>query len=82
MPYFDFLWTEEMLAHLAENGLSRQDFEFVVCNPEQTARSRSSGRPLAAARLPDGRYVVAVYDLDDDKVTVLPVTAYEVERPI
>jgi hypothetical protein len=27
MPYFEFLWTEEILAHLAEHGIGRKEFE-------------------------------------------------------
>ncbi len=30
MPYFDFLWTEEIIAHLAEHDISPDDFEHVV----------------------------------------------------
>lgn len=81
MPYFDFFWTQEIIDHLAENGIAPEDFEFVVCHPEQTATSRSSGRPLAAAQLRDGRYVVAIYEMLDD-LTVLPVMAFEVDGPI
>jgi hypothetical protein len=35
MPYFEFLWTDEIIAHLAENGHGREDFEEVVANPRR-----------------------------------------------
>jgi hypothetical protein len=33
MPYFFFVWEEENEEHLAEHGVSREEFEDVVCNP-------------------------------------------------
>ncbi len=80
MPFFFLFWTDEMIEHLAEYGISREEFEYVVSNPVSEDISDSSGRPAVWGYLPDGRYVIAVYDLLD-KVTVLPVTAYEVPEP-
>jgi hypothetical protein len=80
MPYFDFVWTDEITAHLAEHGISPEDFEQVVVNPERTGRSRSSGNPVAWGYTDDGRYIIAVYQ-KIDFATVLPVTAYEVPEP-
>jgi hypothetical protein len=80
MPYFDFIWTEEIIAHLAEHDISPDDFEQVVCNPERTGKSRSSGDPAAWGYTPDGRYIIAVYQ-KIDFATVVPVTAYEVPEP-
>ncbi len=80
MPYFDFVWTEEIMAHLAEHGISPDDFEQVVANPERTGKSRSSGNPVAWGYTPDGRYIIAVYQ-KIDLATVVPVTAYEVPEP-
>ena len=33
MAYSDFLWTDELVSHLAEHGISQDDFELVVCHP-------------------------------------------------
>jgi hypothetical protein len=77
MPYFDFLWTEEILHHLAEHGVSREDFEQVVSNPNRIGVSRSSGRPCCWGETADGRKLFCVYEFLDD-MTVIPVTAYEV----
>ncbi len=37
-----------------------------------------SGRPVVTGYTPDGRPILAVFEMFDD-VTVYPVTAYEVE---
>jgi hypothetical protein len=80
MPYYDFLWTEEIMAHLAEHGISPDDFEEVVTRPKRTGKSKSSGDPVAWGYTRDGRYIIAVYQTVDF-ATVLPVTAYEVPQP-
>lgn len=80
MPYLDFFWTEEIIAHLAEHDISQDDFEQVVSNPERTGKSRFSGDPAAWGYTQDGRYIIAVYQ-KLDFVTVVPVTAYEVPEP-
>lgn len=80
MPYFDFVWTEEIIAHLAEHDISPDDFEHVVMNPVRAGKSRSSGDPAAWGYTQDGRYIIAVYQ-KIDFVTVVPVTAYEVPEP-
>ena len=33
MPYYEFQWTDEIINHLAEHGVSPEDFEEVVSNP-------------------------------------------------
>lgn len=80
MPYYDFFWTDEIIAPLQENDLAAHDFEHVVCNPAVVRSSRSSGLPAAFGYTQDGRYIIAVYDYLDD-MTILPVTAYEVAEP-
>jgi len=78
VPYFDFLWTNEIIAHLAEHQISQDDFESVVCRPEKQGTSKSSGRPVAWGHTADGRYIIAVYEFVND-LTVLPVTAYQIQ---
>jgi hypothetical protein len=77
MAYFDFIWTDDIVQHIAENGVTQDDFEFVVSNPVRRGISRSSGLPAAWGHTEDGRYIIAVYD-EIDEMTVLPVTAYAV----
>ena len=46
MPYFDlFLWDEQNEDHLAQHGVTREEFEFVVLNAKKAQTSRSTGRP-------------------------------------
>jgi hypothetical protein len=80
MPYYGFVWTDAIVRHLAEHGISQDDFEGVVCSPSSKGYSRSSGLPAAWGCTRDGRYIMAVYE-ELDQVTVLPVTAYEVPEP-
>ena len=68
MPYFEILWTEEIIEHLAEHGISQDDFEYVVCNSSRTGESQSTGRPAAWGHTKDGRYLIAVFE-EIDEVT-------------
>jgi len=78
MPYYFFIWTDENAAHLAEHGVSQDEFEAVVCDPEATGISRTTGRPIAFGFTPDGRKLACVYrTLGDNEI--FPITAYEVE---
>jgi hypothetical protein len=81
MPWYDFIWNYEPggnVEHIAEHALVPEDVEIVICNPLEKKVSHSSGRPVATGYTPDGRLIVAVFEMFDD-VTVYPITAYEVE---
>jgi hypothetical protein len=80
MPYYDFLWTDEIIAHLAEHDIEPRDFEKVVMNPVDVDQSESSGNPAAFGYTRDGRFIIAVFEYLDE-LTILPVTAYEVPEP-
>jgi hypothetical protein len=80
MPTLDFLWPDEIVEHLAEDGISQDDFEHVVCNPTSKGYSRSSNLPCVWGFTEDGRYVIAVFE-EIDAITILPVTADEVPEP-
>ncbi|MFM7292348.1 MAG: hypothetical protein ACKO6B_14115 [Planctomycetia bacterium] len=80
MPYFDFIWTRENTEHIADHGISRQDFETVVMHSSYRGRSRRSMLPVAWGYTAEGRYMIAVYQHIDD-ITVMPITAYEVPEP-
>jgi uncharacterized DUF497 family protein len=79
MAYLEFLWTDETIEHLAEHGVSPEDFQEVVRDPEEIGESRSSGRPCCWGETPDGRYLLCVFEKLDDS-TILPITAFEVPR--
>ena len=78
MPFRICIWTEENTDHLAQHGVTPEDFEFVLANPEEETISGSSGRPAAIGSAPDGRRLICVYNELDD-LYVEPVTAYEIE---
>jgi hypothetical protein len=80
MTHYQFVWNDDLIAHLAEHGISQDDFEHVVSSPCSKGVSRSSGLPAGWGYTDDGRYIMAVYDELDDG-TLLPVTAYEVPEP-
>ncbi len=75
-----FIWTDEIIEHLARHGVSPDDFQTVVRRPVSRGISRSSGLPVAWGFTSDERYIMAVYE-EVDPITVLPVTAYEVPQP-
>lgn len=79
MPYYLFVWNEEIEDHLAQHGITPEEFESVVCDPDYVTISRSTGRPIAFGETVDGKYLACVYELLDE-TTVLPVTAYEPEE--
>jgi hypothetical protein len=77
MPFYFFIRTSEIVDHLAEHGVTPEDFEEIVSDPESEGVSRSTGNPLAFGSTSDGRFLCCVFKrLDDD--TIEPVTAYEV----
>lgn len=78
MPWFQYIWTDEVEEHLAEHGVTPDDFEWVLLHSREKASSDSSGRPLVFGHTPDGRHVAAIFELLDDGITVIPVTCYEV----
>jgi uncharacterized DUF497 family protein len=80
MPYFDFMWTDEIIAHLAEHDIGPRDFERVVMNPVDMDQSESTDRPAAFGYTRNGRFIIAVFEYLDD-MTILPVTAYDVPEP-
>ena len=45
MPYYEFLWTDEIIEHLAEHDVAPEDFEQVVSAPDDVGASDSTGLP-------------------------------------
>jgi hypothetical protein len=77
MPLYFYVWTDEIIEHLAEHELSPEDFEYVLANPMEKGVSDSSGLPAVWGYTEDGRFIIAIYR-ELDEITILPVTAYEV----
>ena len=75
MPFFIFQWSQARIEHVADNGISREDFEQVVRKASRVESSRSSGRPCVRGRTRDGRLIFCVFEIVDD-VYAIPVTAF------
>jgi uncharacterized DUF497 family protein len=81
MPWFDFLWVpgeDGNIEHVTEHGVSLDEVEDVVRDPDRVETSRSSGHPIAFGYTTTGKYLAVVY-AKIDETTVYPITAYEVE---
>jgi uncharacterized DUF497 family protein len=65
--------------HIAEHGLTKDEVESVFRDPARwTTESASSGRPLTFGMTDTGRYIAVVWEhVDDDPLTIYPLTAYE-----
>ena len=79
MPFWFFIWDGENDQHIAEHGVTPEEFEEVCRKPDYVDRSDSSGRPAAFGYTSAGRYLACFYDIIDD-VTLYPVTAYTPEK--
>ncbi len=69
--------------HLRQHDVSIEEAEEVLLNPHSSrAVSRSSGLPTAFGWTSTGRHLAVVYELvDDDPLTLRPVTAYDAPPP-
>jgi hypothetical protein len=74
---------EGNVQHLREHDVSIEEAEEVLLNPQSSrAVSRSSGLPTVFGWTSTGRHLAVVYELvDEDPLTLRPVTAYEVPPP-
>lgn len=69
--------------HIAEHDVSMEDVEEVLNDrSSRTTYSESSGRPITFGWTADGRYLAVIWELvDDDPLTVYPVTSYPTREP-
>jgi hypothetical protein len=69
--------------HLQEHDVTIEEAEEVLLGPQSTrGQSRSSGLPTAFGWTSTGRHLAVVYQVvDDDPLTLRPVTAYDVPPP-
>lgn len=71
-------------AHIAEHGLSTEEIESVLLDPQSSHDvSGSSGRPMVFGTTHTGRFIAVVYEVlnADDPLIVRPITAYDVPEP-
>jgi hypothetical protein len=69
--------------HIREHGVTMDEAEEVLLDPQSSrAPSRTSGLPTAFGWTSTGRHLAVVYEIvDDDPLTLRPVTAYDVPPP-
>ena len=79
MAFFFFLWTDDIVEHLAQHGVEPAEFQEVICNPIDVGISRTSGHPRVFGLTDDGRRLVCIYE-HFDADTVIPITAWEPEQ--
>ena len=79
MPYYFFVWDVDNERRIEEHGVTLDEFEGVVCDPDSTGESRATGRPIAFGYTSTGKYLACVYDLLDES-TVYPITAFRVSE--
>jgi hypothetical protein len=82
MDWSQIIWDDSPggnVEHVEEHDLTTDEVDHVLQNYESKSISRSSGRPCVFGYVPDGRYVVVIYE--EENGTVIPVTAYEIDEP-
>lgn len=55
MPFYSYSRVRENERHMGAHGVSREEFQEVVSDPDDTEESRSSGRSIARGMTPTGR---------------------------
>lgn len=81
MPIYVFHWTEEIVEHLTEHGVTPKEFEEVVQDAfSEVTASRSTGRPARIGVTADGRTLFCVFEwVDPEETEIEPITAYEID---
>jgi uncharacterized DUF497 family protein len=71
---------EGNVQHIVEHGITVEEVEDVLYDAEEVFASHSSGRPITFGEASTGKYIAVVFDvIDEDPLTVYPVTAYETQ---
>ena len=76
--------TDGNTAHIGENGLTPEEVESVLRDPNASHDvSGSTGRPVAFGMTHTGRFIAVVYEVlnPDDPLILRPITAYDVPEP-
>jgi hypothetical protein len=65
MPFYFYIWTDEIIEYISQHDITPEDFEKVVSRLVKVDSSHSSGSPAAFGYTEDGRYIIAIYDFLD-----------------
>ncbi len=83
-----FIWdleddTDGNVQHIAEHDVTPDEVEEVLNDRfGEDTYSKSSGRPMTFGWTSAGRYLAVVWELvDEDPLTIYPVTAYPAPEP-
>ncbi len=85
MAFLWIIWDDESdplgnVQHIAEHGLTTNEVEAVLNDPDSADNSDSSGRPCVFGFTPAGEYIIVIFEsIDED--SIYPVTAYHVREP-
>jgi len=84
MGFEEILWDSDddpdgNVQHCSDHGVTQEEVEEVLENAIDVDISRSSGRPVVFGETRTGRHLMVVYE-KIDRITIYPVTAYEVPR--
>jgi uncharacterized DUF497 family protein len=85
MKYSSTVWDAEddphgNVQHIAEHDLTVEEVETVLAAPASEGHSTSTEYPAVWGYVPDGRFIIVVYEaIDEDTLRV--ITAYEVPEP-
>lgn len=78
MPYYRIQWTLGAEDDIPRHGVTVEEFQEVVFDPDQQLISGSGGRRAARDWIGTGSLLFCVYGLDADGVTLFPVTSHEI----
>ena len=82
MGFLSVLWDldddpDGNVQHCADHGVTQEEVEQVLDDPDETGVSNSSGYPAAFGYTAGGRHLIVVYE-EVDPDTAYPITAYDV----
>jgi len=72
------MWDDDALDHIAQHGITPEDFSDVMADPDYETRTWRTHRRAAVGTTRDGRTIMCIYEQIDD-LHVQPVTAFELE---
>src|SRR5438046_850980 len=65
---------------VAGHGITQEEVEEVLRHPDSVDWSNSSGQPISFGWTSTGKHLVVVWEhVQDDPLTIYPVTAYETQ---
>jgi hypothetical protein len=76
MPWFEVVWTPEIIDHIALHQVTVEDFESVLFAARRVFPNKVAGRFEVTGRTPSGRLLKCVFE-PIDSAAVIPVTAFD-----